>query len=348
MTSLRDLTNNTRSKSALTPKQRYDRIKHCFDTKPSAEVFVNKFGGRTVAIVGGGPSLGGCLDELRLLVKNSSASIIAINKSHDYLIENGIIPDFCVLLDPREWVKTYVTPHKDVKYLIASQVNNAVWEKLEGYDIYTWHALAHNHGSKVFRNIDPEKFKKFAKGKKYLSIGGGVTAGLRAWTIACYPYMGFSYIHLFGFDSSTDDSSNLYAYQKDSSVVIDKQYFRLRLVDPTTDKELPRTYSTNFNMRSQAANIEQFFGEYAQRVLSGQFPATSFYFHGHGLVPDWGALKGCHVDPDHVDKMRAYIDPHKTVQKEQPIFVSDNLDVNNNMIFLDSKPPFMAIESSHH
>src|SRR5262245_13908733 len=54
-------------------------------------------------IVGGGPSLNESWDIIRHL-KSRGANIVSVNKSHDALLEHGIVPWGHVLLDPKEWV----------------------------------------------------------------------------------------------------------------------------------------------------------------------------------------------------------------------------------------------------
>ena len=61
---------------------------------------------RSVIIVGGGPSLQDNLPKLQFLKKYGD--IFALNGTHDFLIERGIVPDYLVLLDSRPENVTFV------------------------------------------------------------------------------------------------------------------------------------------------------------------------------------------------------------------------------------------------
>ena len=158
-----------------------------------------------------------------------------------------------------------------------------------------------------------------------MALGGGVTAGLRAWTMALEPYMCGSYIHMFGYDSSASQQTfnSLYAYQKDESVKVDEKYYSLALLHPKTNEKLPTVYKTNFSMRQQAANMEELFVKYAKLIVAGKFSPCSFYMHGTGLGPDWGALKGIHFNPN---RKAEVLNPPRT---ELNSFSFDNFNINN-------------------
>lgn len=84
--------------------------------------------------------------------KERGASIWCVKHSHNFLIDNGIIPFACVLLDPRphEGPSTHgfdragmlANPHKDVKYFAASMVDPTVIVHLLEKDanVWGWHA----------------------------------------------------------------------------------------------------------------------------------------------------------------------------------------------------------------
>ena len=56
-----------------------------------------------ICIVGGGPSLADEVGALRRLIKRG-AKVMAVNKSHDWLLKRGLPCDYAALLDPKEWV----------------------------------------------------------------------------------------------------------------------------------------------------------------------------------------------------------------------------------------------------
>lgn len=154
-----------------------------------------------IAIVGGGPSLKNNLDQLR-----KYKNIMACGSVHDYLLENNIIPNWCVICDPEEIMAEYISkPCLDTDYLVASHCHKAVFDKLEHNKVFLWHA----GGS-------PDQNKQFGFPDNDFIIGGGCTVGTRAIVLAMTGF-GFYDQALFGFDSCLDGEQH-HAYEfKDSS-----------------------------------------------------------------------------------------------------------------------------------
>jgi len=156
--------------------------------------------GIPAAVVGGGPSLADTLDEIREL-QGLGAHVFALNGVHDYLIEQGITPDFHVLLDAREANSSFVqNPRRGVKYLVAAQCHPVIFDALTGQEIIRW--LAWLPGAE-------ELSKEF--GDDLLFVGGGNTVGLKALTLCAFS--GYRDLHLFGYDSSYRDGEN-HAYKQ--------------------------------------------------------------------------------------------------------------------------------------
>ena len=140
---------------------------------------------RPIAVVGGGPSLVDHLDELRKF-----RVIIAAGSVHDYLMEQGIIPTYCVVTDADSIMNNYMTkPSRDTTYLIASHCSPSTFDKLAaaGVHVVTFHC----GGDPAFND------EYFGEGE--FVMGGGCTVGSRAFMIA-YTF-GYLNIHLFGMDS---------------------------------------------------------------------------------------------------------------------------------------------------
>ncbi len=137
-----------------------------------------------VALVAGGPSLNGELENLA----DFPGAIIACGSVHDYLINNGIIPEYAVMLDPDKVMADFVKhAHLDVCYIVASHSHPAMFDALEGMNVRIWHVLYSNLIANINLRGEPE-------------IGGGDGAILRAWPLAAV--MGFRDIHFYGFDLS--------------------------------------------------------------------------------------------------------------------------------------------------
>lgn len=152
--------------------------------------------GRTAAIVGGGPSLSKHLNQLR-----EEKLIIACGSVHDYLLSEGVIPDYCIICDPDVIMVQYLQKYSTrVKYLIASQCDKEVFELLKDRDCYMWDCIGPTE-------FNQEMFDE----ERVNAIPGGCTVGTRA--ILCAIGMGFKKLRLYGMDSCLDEQDNHHAYK---------------------------------------------------------------------------------------------------------------------------------------
>ena len=136
-------------------------------------------------IVGGGPSLAEHLPSIQKRLEHGQ-TIFALNGTAGFLNENGIIPNYQVLLDARpEMAGMLAAAHK---YLIASQCDPSVLDMLDD-DAILWHPAMEGLVTHLPEHNDP-----------YVLIGGGTTVGLSAMCLAYA--MGFRTMHLYGYDSS--------------------------------------------------------------------------------------------------------------------------------------------------
>lgn len=150
----------------------------------------------TMLLVGGGPSLRESLGKIRFH-QSRGGEIFALNGTHDWLIERGIIPDYHVLLDSRPENVCFVQkPHRRVKYLLGAQCHPSMFDALEGYDVTLW-----------FSEMDGvQELTQGIEHKPVAIIGGGATVGLKTMFMA--HTLGYRRIHFFGFDSCYRDEEN--------------------------------------------------------------------------------------------------------------------------------------------
>ena len=135
-------------------------------------------------LVGSGPSVAGELESIKKHRENGDA-IVAIKDAHDWLIDNGIVPDYAVAVDPQEhrW-SCFKRKNAGVKYMIGSQCHPNMFDHLSDQQVFLWHLYV-------------------TEGQTYppnsILVTGGTTSGLRAITL--YYSMGFRRFHLYGYDS---------------------------------------------------------------------------------------------------------------------------------------------------
>jgi len=161
-------------------------------------------------VVSGGPSLRHpeTLKAIRREVK-AGAYLFCVKHAHRFLVENGIIPWACVLLDPRphDGLSTHGESREEllpgaipgVRYYIASMVHPSVTEKIlrTGGRVIGWHAAV---GAKEQEVLPPEHAR--------MLMGGGSSSASRAMVLA-WQFLGFNSIGLYAFDSCHLDHTKL-------------------------------------------------------------------------------------------------------------------------------------------
>lgn len=158
-----------------------------------------------VLLVGGGPSVKKYLGEI-MGRQAEGALVVALNGSADFLYENGITPDWHLMVDARPENVRFVRDSKAKRFFIGSICDPLVFQALEGRDV----TIFHPHISDM-ENRAPDGAHL---------IGGGSTIGLLAMSIAYT--QGFRKFHLYGYDSSYEDDHHAYKQpENDGEVTVE-------------------------------------------------------------------------------------------------------------------------------
>lgn len=207
-----------------------------------------------IALVGGGPSLKETIKDLA-----KYKYIMACGSVHDYLIENDVLPKWCALIDPDPLIINYLQEaNKLITYLVASQCDPKVFEHLKYKSVYLWHAYG-------------EKYKPEVYGEGKILVGGGCTIGTRAIMLALG--MGFSDLHLYGFDTCLDEKYNHHAYEfsSEEETIGDIKEITLGVVNG-------KKYKVAGYMLGQLIDF--------QAILKSNANKLNITIHGDGLLKD--------------------------------------------------------------
>ena len=140
-----------------------------------------------IMIIGSGTSAKKELPKIRHLWQQGFP-VMAVKGAHDWLMSNGIIPQYAVAADPKpERATIFKWLNDNTIYLCASQCHPDMWEYMRGYKVIIWHSET----NLLHRNLDDFKDTPL--------VPGGSTTGLRALVLAYL--LGFRKLELFGFDS---------------------------------------------------------------------------------------------------------------------------------------------------
>lgn len=167
-------------------------------TRPGSAIFV-----------AGGPSLRRFLPEIKKR-KEAGEYVFTSNNTHDYLVEQGIVPNACLLLDPKERVKDYVKlVQPETAYIISSCAHEKTWEAMKErgakmMKIMVAYGMKDEEDMKLMNLLYPHI------GSKYYLPGGTMTP-LRAMPLAAM--LGFKKIELYGFDSCFSEDEPKLRYE---------------------------------------------------------------------------------------------------------------------------------------
>jgi len=201
-----------------------------------------------ILLVASAPSVKGQLELIKKM-KAAGSPIVAIKGAHDWLIENGVTPNYALAIDPQEHRIAFYKPQASVHYMIASQCHPAMFDNLDGYQVTIWH---------------PYVKKGQDRPKNCMLIGGGTTSGLRA--ISLFYVLGYRQFELFGFDSCND--GELLRVNGDGLKDGDK------LIEVKIDPQ-GETFDCNTAMALQAEHFQTYYD---------YLPDATFNGHGRGLI----------------------------------------------------------------
>jgi len=201
-----------------------------------------------ILLVASAPSVKGQLELIKKM-KAAGSPIVAIKGAHDWLIDNGVMPDYALAIDPQEHRIAFYIPQPSVHYMIASQCHPAMFDNLDGYQVTLWH---------------PYVKKGQDRPKNCMLIGGGTTSGLRA--ISLFYVLGYRQFELFGFDSCND--GELLRVNGEGLKEGDK------LIEVKIDPQ-GETFYCNTAMALQAEHFQTYYD---------YLPDAKFNGHGRGLI----------------------------------------------------------------
>lgn len=167
-----------------------------------------------LALIGGGPSVDGFVDEIRDLHKRGG-KIVTLGGAYHWALKHELTIGAQVVVDARPFNARFVTPHSPgTKYMIASQCDPSVFDAAPTDRTLVFHAALSDELCDMLDKISHET------GRPWYPVPGGSTIMLRA--IPLMMILGFRNFHLYGFDSclSTDMRHHAYAQPENDRDVI--------------------------------------------------------------------------------------------------------------------------------
>lgn len=185
----------------------------------------------TAIIVGGGPSVSDCLDQ----IKDLGGTVFAGNAASQFLFENDVAVDYQVIGDAKPETSTLVDEWAMIR-LIASQVDPSTLDRaIACGETMLWHLNSDN----VEECFPPHRVKRGG----YSLINGSSTVG--DFMVRLAYVMGYRNLHIFGFDSChRDGKSHAYSQPMNDSM-------------PCTAVEWGgRTFYASLAMKAQAEKFQ--------------------------------------------------------------------------------------------
>jgi hypothetical protein len=172
------------------------------------------------------------------LRKTAGYKIACVKHSYPKLLDMGIVPDYCVVLDPRpiDGESTHGVIRKDlfkeiepsVTFLVASMTDPSVVQHLvgQGAKIKLWHAYSEAiRDNTVTDKLVPHPDCKIPDNSTFVT--GGTCAATR--TIGLFHILGFRHFELWGFNGSVEDITDA---QKEEKLDTDQtKYLKVEIND---------------------------------------------------------------------------------------------------------------------
>lgn len=207
-----------------------------------------KYKAGRIAICAGGPSLADNFDAVK-----AHDVVVACGTAHQFFIDRDYAPNFATSCDGHESAKKYYDKtFPQTTYLLATNCEPELFDRLEGNKIVTWNNLG---------AVEPVECEQHW-------ISGGATITSR--TINIFICMGWLEFDIYGFDLSyRGDQQHAYATpgdEENSPVVANVE---------GSDK----LFKTSFSFYREMQIV---------RLIHDHFwHAFDIKFHGDGMLPEW-------------------------------------------------------------
>lgn len=201
-------------------------------------------------LCGSGPSLADTIDDIKSW-QGFGAKVFALNGAAKFLHENGVFPDYQVIIDARPETAQLVGPARE--HLFASQCSTETFDAVEKATV--WHLQVENIDD-LLPDYDDA----------YCLIGGAASVGN---TATCLAYaMGYRNLQIYGYDSSHREGKGHAFHQK------------MNDGDPCAFVDFAgRTYLASLTMKLQAEKFQD-------TALDLKRLGCRIEVHGSGLLPD--------------------------------------------------------------
>lgn len=216
----------------------------------------------TAIFVAGGPSLPKHIDEIIERSKDPSVNIFTSNFTYNYLLDHGVIPWGCVLMDPLKYVQQSLDrANSGTIYFVSTQCMPGVFDALKGKRVIITHTPS---------GVEGEEEARLVRDPPPQNVWGGSTVGVR---FVCMSYiLGFRRVEYYAMDSCFDaDTGKTYAYEsvlEDVGMQTDGDWTIIETDDG-------RTFFSEPGLASQAVEMLEYFDEY---------PGHKVVVHGDSLT----------------------------------------------------------------
>ena len=278
---------------------RIDYDEHCarldwfFSQKlPSAAWLSGKFAGRKAVVIAGGASAKQTIEDVRAKCPTQinmayRAAVVDVNKT-DWLVKQGIRPDFKVIMEPAAWACDNLTIDRKTTYLLGATMDPVVIQRFikERATCYFW--------IPTMREGEKDEIARKYPGRSYALVAGKSTIGMRTPDLL-NTVLGFSHSELHGYDSCypPGDDENLYSYPKFTA---DKHRRRL-IVKPKTQPNVLRCVS-NTQMSRQCWEYVDMMIEFAELIVARKVKPFGITVAGDGAIPWLAWRQFRHATPE--------------------------------------------------
>lgn len=224
---------------------------------------------KSIAVCASGPSLADHLPDIRARQK-AGWSVAAMNGSHNFLIRNGITPDYMFMIDARPVNLPFLDEANDqTTYVISTQTHPEVLEALKGRKVLLWPVFHDTNGLMACQKAmeaNPGPVFSGSLNVAQSCLNALLALGYRTW-------------HLFGCDGSMrGDSKHAFPQPQNDGEQVE-EFFWPVAPDGSHLEGVSRKYLATPTM----AHAAQFFPE---RVSHFRKLGIEVELYGQGLIPD--------------------------------------------------------------